>query len=84
MWTFFVVADHPVVGDFTNLFEGFEEVSVEHFVAPDAIESFDVCVLSWFAWLCVLEVNAIGLTPRLEAGGDQLRAGSVKVAIGFP
>ena len=74
MWTFFVVADHPVVGDFTNLFERLEEVCVEHFVAIGAVESLDVCVLSWFAWLYVLEVNAIFLTPRNEAGGDELWA----------
>ncbi|KRG78479.1 hypothetical protein ABB30_04025 [Stenotrophomonas ginsengisoli] len=66
MRSLFVVIDHPPVGGFAYIVQTDVEISVEHFFAESAIETFDEGVLIGFAWLDVLQRYPIGLEPAGE------------------
>ncbi|KRG79518.1 hypothetical protein ABB30_00870 [Stenotrophomonas ginsengisoli] len=66
MRSLFVVIDHPPVGGFSYIVQTGVEISVEHFFAESAIETFDEGVLIGFAWLDVLQRYPIGPEPAGE------------------
>ncbi len=58
-----VVVGQPVVSDGLNLFDGVEQVGVEHFRSEFLVEPFDVGVLVGLARLDVVQSNAFVLGP---------------------
>lgn len=64
----FVVLDHPPPGRFPNVVDPGEEVSVEHLLAEDAVESIDGGVLVGLSrrdlpdWPCL----AVWLSARIS------------------
>ena len=61
-----VVGEHPEVDDVSDFGEGGEGVGIEDFVAEGAVKPLDVCVLSGFAGLDVVKMDAVSLAPGDE------------------
>lgn len=49
-------------------------MGIENFPAIGAVETFDVSILSRFAWLDVMKIDLVLFAPSHELGRDQLRA----------
>jgi hypothetical protein len=54
--------------------EGIKDVAVQHLGAIRPIESFDIGVLRWFAWLDVIESNTHGPGPLSQRMCNEFRA----------
>ena len=63
MRSVFVVLGQPVIGDGLDLFDGVEQVSVEHLGSECPVEAFDVGVLIGLAGLDVVQRYALSLSP---------------------
>ena len=74
MWTMVVVAMQPVLRHVPDLLQGIKDIAVQHLSAIGAIESFDISILCWLAWLDVIEGNALGCRPFRQGMGDELGA----------
>ena len=67
----FVVGDEPVMDDFTDFTQTGKEMCIEHFAPQAAVEAFDVGILSWFAWLDVMEADVVPFTPCHQFRGNE-------------
>ena len=68
-----VVVVFPLIGYFSNVVQCSEYVGVQYGPSVAAVKAFYIAVLRRMPWLCVEEVDVVGLAPFLEYAGDELR-----------
>ncbi|CAM8621647.1 hypothetical protein MCEMSHM24_02449 [Comamonadaceae bacterium] len=69
-----VVAMEPVCSYVSDLLQRIEDVAFQHLGAIRPIESFDIGVLRWLAWLDVIEGNSLGLGSLGQRMCNEFRA----------
>ena len=74
MWPVLVVLGQPVVGDGLYLFDGIEQVGIEHFRSERPVEALDVGVLVGLAGLDVVQGDAPAPSLLDEVVARHLRA----------
>jgi hypothetical protein len=71
-WPVFVVTPQPTAGDLAHVFNGVEDVGVEHFVAAGAVEALDEGVLIRLPRLNEQQCNVVLLAPAGKVMPGQL------------
>ena len=74
MGTLFVILDHPLPYDFTDLIQILKQIGVQHLFPESAVEALDESVLVGLAGLDVAYLHAIVLAPPHEGLTQQFRA----------
>ena len=74
MVSFFVVFEHPVPGDFSDLVQIPEQPSVQNLIPIGPIESLNIGILIRLSWFNVINENTVLLAPIGEHTAEKFRA----------
>ena len=72
VWMVMVVLVLPVITQHSKLFQCIKLVCIEDVFSEGSVESFDVSILCWFAWLYVFNDYVITLAPTGEHLAQEL------------